>query len=231
MKSILVANLAGGVGKSITVQSLAAAMTEYGKKVLAIDADPGAFLTFLSGVENPRFTSRELFAGESNVEITAVRSYDRFSLIPSSSRLVNWPSTINPKLREELTEFDVVIFDSPTGPSSILPTLIEHADLVIAPIMRDLHSIRGLLNLRDFLSGQESKLKINVLDIAKTPWDLELRELVAEEFSFIEPSISPVGPLFSQSSGASVLSESPKSDVSAEYREVAYSLLEELGLF
>lgn len=231
MKSILVANLAGGVGKSITVQSLAAAMTEYGKKVLAIDADPGAFLTFLSGVENPRFTSRELFAGESSVDITAVRSYDRFSLIPSSSRLVNWPLTINPRLREELAEFDVVIFDSPTGPSSILPTLIEHADLVIAPIMRDLHSIRGLLNLRDFLSGQESKLKINVLDIAKTPWDLELRELVAEEFTFLEPSISPVGAAFSQSSGASVLSESPKSDVSAEYREVAYSLLEELGLF
>jgi len=60
MKIILIANLAGGVGKTTLAHSIATAASEYGKKTLAIDADPDASLTFLAGIENPRLTLAEV---------------------------------------------------------------------------------------------------------------------------------------------------------------------------
>lgn len=59
MKCLVVANTAGGVGKSTTAHALAVAAVEYGKKTLLIDADPAATLTFYCGIENPRITTGE----------------------------------------------------------------------------------------------------------------------------------------------------------------------------
>ena len=48
---IAVANLAGGSYKTTTAHSLSVAVVEYGKKVLLIDLDPRAELTFNLGFE------------------------------------------------------------------------------------------------------------------------------------------------------------------------------------
>ena len=48
---IAVLNIAGGTYKSTTAHSLAVASVEYGKKVLLIDLDPRAELTFNLGYE------------------------------------------------------------------------------------------------------------------------------------------------------------------------------------
>lgn len=78
MKIALIANLAGGVGRTSITHSLATAIAEYGKRALAIDCDPSATLTYLCGVENPRFSTRELFDGEQKLENIAVKSEERF---------------------------------------------------------------------------------------------------------------------------------------------------------
>lgn len=231
MRLILVANLAGGVGKTSTVHSLATAMAEYGKNVLAIDADPGAFLTFLCGIENPRFTTKEFFSGESNLENSIVKTSDRFSLVPSASRLGNWETRDLKNLRSELSNYDVVLVDSPTGVNQILVALLEFADVIVAPIMRDLHSIRGLLNLRDFNIAQTNPSPIKLLDIAGESWNENLESLVKTEFTVLEPAITFDGALTSsQSSGRSMLSESPKAQAASDFREVAYGILEEFDL-
>lgn len=229
MNSILVANLAGGVGRSITTQSLATAATEYGKRVLAIDADPSAQLTFLAGVENPRFTSLEFFAGQSALEVAGVKSYDRFTLVPSASRLATWPGgAIDSSL---WSGFDLAFIDSPAGPSALISSLIEACDLIIAPVTRDLHSVRGLLHLRDFTRSLNWGGAIHLLDIARTEWDEELLALVRDEFKILEPAIrSDISVRDFQSSARSLLSFAPHSPTAADYREVTYGMLEELGL-
>ena len=64
MKIVTVANTSGGVGKTTTAHALAVASVEYGKKVLLIDADPSASLTFCCGIENPRVSSMEFLNKE-----------------------------------------------------------------------------------------------------------------------------------------------------------------------
>lgn len=232
MKSILVANFAGGTGKTSTVQSIAVAAAEYGKRVLAIDADPSAALTYLNGIENPRFTSAELFNGECALDLAVTKTVDRFSLVPSATRLAVVDSADSKALRAAWREFDLVLIDSPTGPQTITPLLIELADLIISPATRSMLSVRGVLNLRDFVRNSKNGPEIRVLDIEFDEWDAELRTLVEADFKFLEPAIRrDVAIVSAQNSGRSALSLTPQSSAAADYRELTYSLLEEMGLF
>ena len=161
MKIILIANLAGGVGKTTLAHSIATAASEYGKKTLAIDADPDASLTFLAGIENPRLTLAEVANEPGKNEAAIVKTIDRFSLIPSASRLIEL-ERISDKFKEAIAGYELVIIDSPSGPNRILPQLLSLADRVLAPIDGSMLSIRGALHIRRFI-GSENKLRINLI--------------------------------------------------------------------
>lgn len=231
MKIILVANLAGGVGKTSIVHSLATAITEYGKRALAIDADPAATLTFLCGIENPRYSTRELFDGDQKLENVVVKSGDRFSLIPGASRLLYTEFAGAKSLRESLNDFDVVLIDSPTGPNSLIAPLVEMADEVIVPVDGSIHSVRGALNLLDFIRRSSNKPQVRALENRSITWDQDLRANFLADFQVLEILINNDPTLNSaQLSTRSVLSESPHSQIASDFRELAYLLLEEMGL-
>lgn len=232
MKKILVANLAGGTGKTTVVHSLATAFAEYGKQALAIDADPGAALTFLCGVENPRYSSRELFDGAVSLENAIVKTADRFSLVPSASRLFHTEFKGMEKLKNQISQFDVILIDSQTGPSTLTTPLIDFANQIISPIDASMLSIRGALNLRDFVSKSKTKPEIRLLENRMLPWDQELRTAVTEDFKFLSVAIRRDESLVAaQLSTRSVLSESQNSEIASDFRELGYLLLEELGIF
>jgi chromosome partitioning protein len=230
MKIALIANLAGGVGRTSITHCLATAIAEYGKQALAIDCDPSATLTFLCGVENPRFSSRELFDGEQKLENIAVKSGERFSLIPGASRLLYTEFSHLKNLRAELNDFDFVLIDSPGGPSTLIAPLIELADEVIIPVDGSIHSVRGALNLLDFIRRSPNKPQVRALENRARTWELELKANFTADFKLFEIAISNDNALCeAQLSTRSVLSEAPHSQISSDFRELAYLLLEEVG--
>lgn len=231
MNIALVANLAGGVGRTSITHSLATAIAEYGKRALVIDADPAATLTFLCGIENPRYSTRELFDGAQDIENVAVKSSERFSIIPGASRLLYTEFGALKNLREKLSDFDFLLIDSPSGPNSLIGPLLEFADQVIIPVDGTIHSVRGALNLLDFVRKSSKKPQVRALENRVSEWNLELKANFSADFKLIEVAISldPALPT-AQLSTRSVLSESPHSQIASDFRELAYLLLEEVGL-
>lgn len=231
MKSALVASLAGGVGRTSITHCLATAMAEYGKRALAIDADPSAMLTFLCGVENPRYSTRELFDGSQKLENIAIKTAERFSLVPSASRLLHTEIKGLDSLRVELNEFDYVLIDSPGGPNSLIGPLLELVDEVLVPVDGGIHSIRGALNLLDFHRKSAKKPVVRALENRATNWQPDLRANFSADFKLLEVSICDGAEMqLAQTSTRSVLTEFPQSQVASDFRELGYLLLEEVGL-
>ena len=227
MKIILIANLAGGVGKTTLAHSIATAASEYGKKTLAIDADPDASLTFLAGIENPRLTLAEVANEPGKNEAAIVKTIDRFSLIPSASRLIEL-ERISDKFKEAISGYELVIIDSPSGPNRILPQLLSLADRVLAPIDGSMLSIRGALHIRRFI-GSENKLRINLITNKKVN-DLGLNQ-IKSDLDFVETEIRFDEKVhLAQFANRSVLTTYPDSDFASDVRELTYSLLEDFSL-
>jgi len=227
---ILIANLAGGVGKTTLTQAIATASAEYGKKTLAIDADPNATLTFLTGIENPRFTLREVMEKSVRIEDCATRTLDRYSLIPSASRLLFADGKV-PDFQSE--EFDVVLIDSSSGPSSLLPQLIEIATYVLIPVDGSIISIRGALNLNNFISRGQSQSQVKILtnnsrNYLNYP---EVLDQLKKDIQFLESNI-PFDSTVNQGQELlqSPLSFATNSDFAAGIRELTYEILDELKL-
>ncbi|MGB9359187.1 MAG: ParA family protein [Acidimicrobiia bacterium] len=82
---IAVANQKGGVAKTTTVHTLAAALVERGRRVLMVDLDPQACLTYENGLDPDRLevTIHDVMLGRSDMAdvIVAVNGID---LVPSS---------------------------------------------------------------------------------------------------------------------------------------------------
>ncbi len=235
MKLIQVSNLAGGVGKTTTAHAIAVAATEYGQKVLLIDADPSASLTFVNGVENPRVSTKEFLAGEYSSEAALLKTSERFSLLAASSRLasLDFEKVItSDTFKAAVKDFDLVIVDCPSGPDRLSTYFNQIADLLLIPATTEILSIRGALHAKEFANTAGFSAKPKLL-ITKNNGELpaELVEIFGAEFEVLEPVIRIDEQVpNSQTTGKSILTIANQSGVASDYREIAYSLLEYLEL-
>jgi cellulose biosynthesis protein BcsQ len=224
---IAVANIAGGTFKSTTAHSLAVASVEYGKKVLLIDLDPRAELTFNLGYEKSRQTIVEILQGLSLSQNNDITTPERFDFIGADSRLAlfNDVNSLSTFLNTLLTQYDLVIIDTPAQIDSRLAMALLAADAMVIPTSASIHSIRGAL----------STLKI---DSKAKKFLLALDGFAADQVKLFDnvivldthiPLTSGIDAATSQK--RSVLSVDKISDFAEAYREATYSLLEHLNHF
>lgn len=235
MKLVLVANSAGGVGKTTSALAITVAATEYGKKSLLIDADPRAGLTFICGVENPRVTTKEFMQNEFSVDSAIIKTSERFSLIPASTRL----AMLDPEkliatadFQEKVRDFDLVVIDTASSFNELFIYFAAIADLTLIPSTAEILSIRGALQAKDFIR-QAHPEKNPLLILTKSEGDVvpEFLTLVSGDFEYLEPAVRKDQAVeASQSTGKSFLTTANQSGVAADYREITYSILEKLEL-
>lgn len=113
MKVIAIASPAGGVGKTTLAHAIAVAASEFGKKTLLIDLDPGSALTFRLGLENPRLTITDYLTGSKLVADNLTATSERFDFIAADSRLTtNLDEGSLASLLDNLPKsYDLVVLD------------------------------------------------------------------------------------------------------------------------
>jgi chromosome partitioning protein len=65
-KVVSIVNQKGGTGKTTTTINLGCALAKMGKKVLLLDLDPQANLTYSLGVTEPEYSMVDVFGEEKN---------------------------------------------------------------------------------------------------------------------------------------------------------------------
>jgi len=251
---ITLGQIKGGVAKTTSVINIAAALAEYGKKVLLIDLDPQGCLSASFGIfpeEHGKDISRVLFE---NVPLDqAVRKTDieSIEIIPSNRKMAKEELTINlldsQKTRrfplKELIdkipsdEYDFIILDCPPVLGSITLNALVASNLVIIPSTLDSFSLVGVKKMIDYVleikRDYNPKLRYSILltmfeDHKKFYSSLaeKIREIYANTDNLFNTTISKdINIAKSQLLEQPVLAFRAKSKASDQYRALGMEII------
>jgi chromosome partitioning protein len=161
-KTLAVVNQKGGTGKTTTVANLAVAFAERGRRVLAVDVDPQASLTFYFGHDERQLEAEQVTLFWTLVGQQPARDMivgHNPALIPASIALAkadvelmaepgsSW--VLKESLAPLLNDFDVVLLDCPPTLTLLTVNALAAADTVLIPVKTDLLSTLGIGQLLD----------------------------------------------------------------------------------
>jgi chromosome partitioning protein len=248
---IAVANQKGGVAKTTSVASLGAAFVEQGKRVLLVDLDAQACLTFSLGVDPDEVDKsvHEVLLGHASVADVRVACDDGVDLVPSVIDLAGAEAQLLPRpgreyvlkgvLEEVREDYDVILLDCSPSLGVLTLNALTAAQGLVIPMPCEMLSHRGVGQLLDTVADVQRILNkdLRVLGILPTLFDgrsnhaQEVLADVGERYGL--PVLSPPIPKtvrFAEAPavGRSILATSRTSKGAKAYREVAAALAPQL---
>ena len=166
MKEVIaIVNHKGGVAKTTTCQAVGTGLSRKGYKVLFVDLDAQANLTFCLGVNQPELTALELLTGQATAK-EVIHSIDEHqALIPASPSLAGADTFIigtgkEYRLKEALSpitkDFDYILIDTPPALSTLTVNALTACDSVIIPALAEAFSIQGIGLLNDTIQAVQA---------------------------------------------------------------------------
>ena len=161
MRTWVVANQKGGVGKTTTSVTLAFGLAEAGHRVLLVDLDPHASATQYLGVavEPPPAGVFEIFTQDAKVaEVMRETSMPNLWLVPAQSalatverRMVNVPGAgtrLGKALAEAASDFDYAVIDCAPTLGILQVSALAAADQLIVAAQTEPLALPGVAGMR-----------------------------------------------------------------------------------
>lgn len=236
------ANQKGGVAKTTTTVSIAAALAERGRRVLAVDMDPQGALTYSMGIDPDTLdeTVNDVLVRRLPVEKVVVTR--EFDLVPANIDLAGAEAVLLAKtgreyalqraLRDVLPAYDYILIDCPPSLGILTINSLTAAHGVVIPLQCEALSHRGVGQLvetvRDIRHFTNPELEL--IGVIPTMYDgrsRHAREVLEDVGSRYDlPVLGP--PVrksirFAEASqaGKSILAYAPSHPGAAAYRALA----------
>ena len=252
-ETIAFVNQKGGVGKTTTAVSLAAALGRTGDRVLLIDLDAQANATSASGlrmVEGPTIYDALMLDAEARDCVVRMEE-EKFDLLPATRELSGAEVELAPALAREqrlknvcapiVDGYDWVFIDSPPSLGILTVNALTAATSVVVPVQCEYLPMEGLARLMDTLALVRGSLnpQLRTLGLVLTMFDRRTRlarEVAAdvmthfprETFNTVIPRAVSVAE--APSYGQSIFRYSPGSRAATAYRRLAVELTERVGV-
>jgi chromosome partitioning protein len=244
---IAFANQKGGVAKTTSTLNLGVALTEQGKRVLAVDLDPQGNLTMSQGW-NPDEIERSLFdVLVHKLPITEVVRHAELDVAVSSIDLAGAELALASMIGRERAlekallpvrgDYDYILIDTPPSLGLLTINALVASDGVIVPVQCEYLSLRGLVQLENTLTMIRENLNphVEIQGILATMFDKRLLhsreavEILKENFGdlVLDTKIrKTVRYAEAPVKGQSVLKYDPNGEAAAMYRDLAKEVLD-----
>jgi chromosome partitioning protein len=240
------ANQKGGVAKTTSTLNLGVALTELGKRVLAVDMDPQGNLTMSQGID-PENLEKSLYdVLVHRLPIDDVIVHSEIDVATSSIDLAGAEMALTSQIgRERALEkalkpvqerYDYILIDTPPSLGLLTINALAASDGVIVPVQCEYLSLRGLLQLERTLEMIRENINPRVKIQGILPTLFDSRTLHGREA--IDILKETFGPLvfntvvrktikFAEApvQGASVLKYDPRGKGAEAYRGLAREVL------
>lgn len=177
MKIITAGIIKGGAGKTATVCALAQAAAAAGKKVLAIDLDPQANLSFALGANQNHPGAYELLTG-GRPRDSLQTTQQGISVIcgaPNLATLTTTPGSAK-RLRNALEPvkagYDIAFVDVPPMLGELLYNALQASSDLLIPMETDTNNLQGLYQISDIARMmQRTNTELRIAGVLITRYD------------------------------------------------------------
>lgn len=243
MQIITTAIIKGGTGKSTTAAALAQAATATGIKVLAIDLDPQANLSFFVGADQNRPGCYQLLHGE-NPRALIQRTKQGIDTIAASPDLATEKTAPASAKRLQLAiaplqnDYDLAIIDTPPTMGELTYNALQAAQGLLIPLETDNSSLQGLYKITDIAHQMQrnSAPALSIIGSVLTRYDSRprlnryLRDTIAAKAEEIgAPLIAEIRPAIAireaQALQLSLYEYAPKCKPAQDYKDLLPKIL------
>ena len=244
---IAVANQKGGVAKTTTVHTIGAALVELGHRVLLVDLDPQACLTFSNGVDPDDLDQslHDVMLGRVEAAEVVVKIGD-LHLLPSTIDLAGAEVHLLSKTGREfqlrrgleplLESYDFILIDCPPSLGILTINGLTAATEVIIPLQCETLSQRGVGQLLETIDDVRAftNPRLAVRGVIATMYDSRTRlaqqviEGMPDAYGLqvLQPPVpKSVKVAEAPAEGRSILQHASSSKGAVAYRELAQGLL------